>query len=95
MKKALIIESKSSAYPKNIQLIEEVAFALFDLICIIGRDCVLWEDIVDETLIGANGDHGESLPITTSHPNESMTEVEEFARTFFKSEKVELAYIKI
>lgn len=55
------------------------------LIAIHGKDCELLEDICDETCVGdATGPiYGAT---TTSHPDESLEEVIEFARMFGKDE---------
>jgi hypothetical protein len=94
MKKVLIIESEAVAIPENFSLIEKFPLANFNLICILGKDCSIWESIVDESLVGSDGAK-EITTITTSHPNEKVSAVEFFARVFFKTENVNIEHQKI
>jgi hypothetical protein len=91
MKVALILKMGLAAEPGNFQILERLSLSKYDLICILGRDCSTWEDIIDASLVGPTGNEG-SHPVTTSHPNESLTEVEDFARIFFKNGSMKIEY---
>lgn len=49
------------------------------LVCVVGDDCQRVEDVIDELIVGDGSDETRSL-ITTSHPDESLKAVREFAR---------------
>jgi hypothetical protein len=51
------------------------------LVCVIGNDCARVEDVIDELVVGDGSDPGRFL-CTTSHPNESIAEVQAFAETW-------------
>ena len=89
MKQALIIEFESPAVLENFSLIEPLSLTQFDLICIVGRDCSAWVNIVDEILVGPTG-NSRPIPVTTSHPGEKLAEVQNFANGFFKNEKLRI-----
>jgi len=48
------------------------------LICVIGNDCQKIEDLIDDLIIG-NGSEDDRFITTTSHPNETLEDVIEFA----------------
>jgi hypothetical protein len=94
MKQALIVDSRSIAEPRNFSLIEIIPLSQYDLICILGKDCTAWEEIIDEILVGPTGNQ-KPLPVTTSHPVDKMAEVLAFASTFFKNEKIKIEHCQI
>lgn len=49
-----------------------------ELFCAVGKDCRLWEDVMDELVVGPDGASPWHVT-TTSHPGESVAEVVEFA----------------
>jgi len=51
------------------------------LVCVIGDDCARVEDVIDELVVGDGSDPNRFLN-TTSHPNESFTEVQAFAEAW-------------
>ena len=58
---------------------------------VVGEDCSRVEDIIDELVVG-NGDRDYDL-LTSSHPNESVEEVVEFARSLaleFQGQEVQV-----
>ena len=61
---------------------DELILSLLDkgyvLFCVVGIDCEKWEDIIDELSIGDGSN--PKFVTTTSHPNESVDEVVEFAK---------------
>lgn len=66
------------------------------LFCVVGIDCTKWEDNIDELAIG---DGLNSIFVTTtSHPDESVNEVNEvieFAKMLTLSEKSDVDIIDI
>jgi hypothetical protein len=55
--------------------------ARIELFCVLGVDADKWEDALDWTCIGENG-MGDYVITTTSHTDESLAEVTEFAERF-------------
>jgi hypothetical protein len=58
---------------------------------VVGEDCSRVEDIIDELVVG-NGERDYDL-LTSSHPNESVEEVVEFARSLtleFEGQEVQV-----
>ncbi len=51
------------------------------LVAVIGKDCEKIEDIIDELIVG-DGSNSERFIVTTSHPDESLQDVVEFAEAF-------------
>ncbi len=51
------------------------------LVAFIGKDCAKIEDIIDELIVG-NGSNSERFIVTTSHQDESLQDVVEFAESF-------------
>ena len=49
-----------------------------ELFCAVGKDCELWEEAMDELVVGPDG-AGPRHVTTTSHPGESVEQVVEFA----------------
>ena len=73
----VVLVSKNKYSPK----IDELILSLFDkgyeLFCVVGEDCELIEDIIDQLAIGDASEPRDV--ITTSHPSESLEKVVEFA----------------
>ena len=65
----------------------------FELFCTVGKDCELWENIMDELAVG-NGENSRYIT-TTSHPDESAEEVIEFAKMFSSNSKSEVHVVRI
>jgi hypothetical protein len=55
------------------------------LICVVGEQCELVEDIIDELIVGDGSDSSRFIT-TTSHKNESLDNVIQFARSYQESE---------
>ena len=51
------------------------------LICVLGKDCGLWHDVMDELYV-ADGIERDFNLITTWHKDETLQEVIEFAEDF-------------
>lgn len=52
----------------------------FELFSVVGKDCELWEEIMDELAIG-DGSNSRYIT-TTSHPDEKVEDVVAFATAF-------------
>ena len=52
------------------------------LIAVVGEGSSNIEDIIDELIVADGSDESRFLVCTTSHPNETVEEVIEFASTF-------------
>ncbi|ELA9846497.1 hypothetical protein QRL16_004287 [Vibrio parahaemolyticus] len=76
-----IVLITTSAYSSDADgLLLELLGSGAELISIVGVDCSNWEDILDELAVG-DGSQVYSVT-TTSHPNESESDVIEFANLF-------------
>ena len=76
----LVLVSETGYDQKHESLLRSLLDEGYELFCIVGVDCELWEEIMDEMAVG---DGIESRYITTtSHPGESEDEVIEFATMF-------------
>ncbi|MCC3860082.1 hypothetical protein LJF33_02550 [Emcibacteraceae bacterium Y4] len=65
----------------------------YELFCVVGKDCELWEDIMDEIAVG-DGTNIRFIT-TTSHPDETIEEVIEFAKSFHTKKKSDLKIIYV
>ncbi len=60
-------------------LVEEFIKAGVIFVAVVGKDCTKVEEIIDELVVG-DGSRAYDL-LTSSHPNESVDEALEFARS--------------
>ena len=60
-------------------LVEEFIKAGVIFVAVVGKDCTMVEEIIDELVVG-DGSRAYDL-LTSSHPNESVDEALEFARS--------------
>lgn len=74
-----VLISESGYNPKHDTLLESVLNDGFQYFCAVGKDCELWEEIMDELAVG-DGTNIRYIT-TTSHPGESEGEVIEFAKS--------------
>lgn len=51
------------------------------LVCVVGEDCARVEEVIDE-LVNGDGTDDSRFFNTTSHPNEPIAEVREFAKAW-------------
>jgi hypothetical protein len=76
-KKKIVLHCPNGC-PANLeQLVAEFRAAGVIYVGVVGQDCARIEDIIDELCVGL-GDNPYDL-LTTSHPEESLDEVVEFA----------------
>jgi len=62
--------------------------------CVVGRDCQLWEEVMDELVVGPTGE-GDLDLTTTSHTDESVEEVIAFAESWNLDERSGVQVIEI
>jgi hypothetical protein len=67
--------------PKLVAFVEKCIRDKVVLVCVIGNDCARVEDVIDELVVGDGSDDSRFLN-TTSHPNESIGEVQAFAEAW-------------
>ena len=77
----VILLSENGYSEKHDALLKSLIDEKILLFCAVGKDCQLWEDIMDELFIG-EGEERDFDIITTSHPNETLEEVITFAEIF-------------
>lgn len=70
-----------TGYDKNHdQMLTSLLDQGYELFSVVGKDCQLWEEIMDEFSVG-DGINSRFI-VTTSHPDETVEEVIEFAKSF-------------
>jgi hypothetical protein len=60
---------------------------------VVGKDCILVEDVIDELVVGLGERDGDIL--TSSYPNESIDEVVEFARALVDEYQGEVQVVEL
>ncbi|BCE00919.1 DUF7684 family protein [Marinicellulosiphila megalodicopiae] len=76
----VVLISESGYDPKHDELLLTFLDDKVELFCAVGKDCEVWENVMDELAIG---DGIKSRYITTTcHPDESIEDVIEFANNF-------------
>lgn len=81
--KKIVLHSESGYSVKYEPVLSEIIRSRALLFCVVGKDCELWHDIMDEMLVGDGSLHLGFEMITTWHNDESLEEVIEFARIFY------------
>lgn len=79
--KKVVLVSNGGYRASHDDLLRGLINRRIGLFCVLGKDCQLWEDVMDELVVGPTSENGWHVT-TTSHPNETIEEVLEFARTF-------------
>jgi len=80
--KKVILNSKTGYSDQHDQLLYGLIDAKVLLFCAVGKDCELWHDILDEIIVGDGSVERDFFMITTSHTDESLEEVTEFAKNY-------------
>ncbi len=81
----VVLVSRNKYSPETDDLILSLLEKGYELFCVVGEDCEIIEDVIDELAIG-DGSSPKQVT-TTSHPNESLDEVVEFATMMTVNEK--------
>jgi hypothetical protein len=76
----IVLISKSGYSADKDALLLGLIVEPVKLFCAVGRDCEMWEEVMDELCVG-DGSNPVLIP-TTSHPGESLEDVIEFAQQF-------------
>jgi len=76
----VVLISKSGYSPDKNQILLDLIAEPIALFCVVGKDCQMWEEVMDDLCVG-DGSHSVFIT-TTSHPDETIEEVIEFARIF-------------
>jgi len=76
--KKVIVFSRNGYTEKHDDLLNRLIDEKILLFCAVGKDCKLYEEIMDELFVG-KGDERDFDLITTSHPDETLDDVIQFA----------------
>jgi hypothetical protein len=87
--KKIVLVSRQGYRLEHDDLLRGLIAQRIELFCVVGKDCNLWEEVMDELVVGPMGE-GEWHVNTTSHPDESVDEVVVFARDFGSPADVEV-----
>jgi hypothetical protein len=75
----VVIHSKSGAKSALAQLVEQFIADGVRFVAVVGMDCVLIEDVIDDIVVGDGRDQPRFI-LTSSHPGESLEDVIQFAQ---------------
>lgn len=92
--KKIVLVSKSGYDSSHDNLLRELIARRIVLICMVGQNCELWEHVMDELVVGQTGEYPWHVT-TTSHPDETTTEVVEFAEMFHLDEQSYVEVIEV
>ena len=92
--KKVVLVSRSGYESSHDAMLQSLIDRRIELFCAVGEDCELWEEIMDELVVGPDG-KGKWTVTTTSHPGESVAEVIEFASQFILDEPSEVEVIEV
>lgn len=92
--KKVVLVSKGGYNPSHNDFLRSLIKRRICLFCAVGKDCVLWEDVMDELVVGPTGEYVWHVT-TTSHPNESIEDVVEFAKLFLLTEPTTVEVIEV
>ncbi|MGE0754277.1 MAG: hypothetical protein AB7L92_03855 [Alphaproteobacteria bacterium] len=74
----VVLVSNSGYDSSHDDILKKLVNRKIELFCAVGKDCQKWEDFMDELCVGDGSD--VQYITTTSHPDEPVNEVIEFAR---------------
>lgn len=75
-----VLISESGYSPEHDALLSSILDEVFELFCVVGNDCEIWEEVMDEMAVG-EGENARYIT-TTSHPNVSVEDVIQFAEAW-------------
>ncbi len=93
MKKVVLV-SVSGYNDTHDDLLRSFIDSKVELFCVVGEQCELWHDVMDDFLVGREGDIEWDM-LTTWHDNESVEEVIEFAKYFEGKDGADVQVIKV
>jgi hypothetical protein len=77
----IILHAPAWNSPKLESFVDKCIEDKVVLVCVVGADCTRVEDVIDELVVGDGSDSSRFLN-TTSHPRESVAEVQAFAEAW-------------
>ena len=86
--KKIVIHSTSGYDPQFDMLVYEMIQAKVESVAIQGKDSQQMEEIIDELCVGDGS--APYFIVTTSHPNESLKEVIEFAQISDRNSDIQI-----
>ncbi len=92
--KKVILISSTKYKAEYDDILNSLIKRKIELFCVVGVDCQNWEEALDWLFIEGNNDESK-LVITTSHPDETIEEVKEFAAQWETEGNSEIQIIKI
>jgi FlaA1/EpsC-like NDP-sugar epimerase len=81
----IVINSASGSTGALDELVEQFLSGGVKYVAVVGKDCSLIEDIIDELVVGDVSDESRFI-LTSSHPDQRLEEVIEFARSISSGE---------
>ena len=78
--KKIVLHCSSGDKPALDQMVEDLINDGVLFVGIVGKDCEKVEDIIDELVVGDASRPGRFI-LTSSHPDESLADVVEFAES--------------
>jgi len=76
----VVLVSRSGYSPDKDHILQSLIDERIALFCAVGKDCEMWEEVMDELCVG-DGGNPVFIP-TTSHPEEMIDDVVQFAKTY-------------
>ena len=92
--KRIVLVSKTGYDASHDDLLRDLIARKIGLFCAVGHDCELWEEAMDELVVGPNGEDTWHVT-TTSHPGETTAEVVDFAKMFHLDEPGDVEVIEV
>ena len=88
-----VLISESGYSKEHDKLLLNLLDQGYELFCAVGKDCEVWEEIMDEFSVG-DGSNPRYIT-TTSHPDESIEDVIEFAKLFSINKESDVDVVRI
>jgi len=92
--KKVILSTNKKYNSEHEDLLASLVERKIELFCAIGEDCENWEEALDSACFNEKGEEIGFI-VTTSHPNETLEEVKEFAEQWNGTGNSEIQIIKI
>jgi len=90
----IVLVSNSGYDPSHDDLLRSFIDRKIELFCAVGRQCEVWEAIMDAVVVGPAGDFPWHVT-TTSHPGETVADVVTFAESFSLDKPSEVEVIEV
>lgn len=88
-----VLISESGYSPEHDALLSSILADGFELFCVVGNDCEIWEEVMDEMAVG-EGVNVRDIA-TTSHPHDSVEDVIKFAEAWHTSSVLGVKVVRI